>query len=169
MTQTTSEKQFAVSRVFDAPRDLVWKAMTEPERLMKWWGPKGFENVVCEVDLRPGGKFRYAMRSPDGHLGWGQWIFQEILAPERMITVVSFTDEAGNILRHPMSETWPLEMQVGATLQEESGKTRLSITSRPYNATAAEIATFEAGMEGMDEGFNGTFDKLEAYLAEVQA
>ena len=90
-----------VSRVFDAPRDLVWKAVTEAEHLMHWWGPKSFTTLTCNVDLRPGGLFQYSLRAPDGHTMWGKWTYREIVAPERVVSVVSDTDERGNPLRNP--------------------------------------------------------------------
>ncbi len=157
--------QFEITRVFDAPRDLVWKAFTESERLAHWWGPKGFTMLTCKVDLRPGGVFHYCMRSPDGHESWGKWIYREIVAPERLVTVVSFTDAEGNLLRHPMSPTWPLEMLHTMTLSERDGKTTLTATAVPTNATEEERKTFHAAHGSMEQGFTGTLDQLDAYLA----
>ena len=159
-------KTFSISRVFDAPRDLVWKAVTESERLMHWWGPKGFTMLVCKVDLRPGGVFQYAMRSPDGHEMWGKWVYREIVPPERLATVVSFTDEHGKLLRHPMSPTWPLEVLNTMTLAEHAGKTTMTIFGYPVNATEEERKTFADGRGSMKQGFTGTLDQLEAYLAK---
>jgi len=159
-------REFSISRVFDAPRDLVWKAVTESDRLKHWWGPKGFTMLVCEVDLRPGGVFLYSMRSPDGHEMWGKWVYREIAPPERLITVVSFTDEKGNFLRHPMSPTWPLEVLNTMTLSEQDGKTTMTISGYPINATEEERKTFNDGRGSMKQGFAGTLDQLEAYLAQ---
>src|ERR1041385_1556257 len=75
-------KEFVISRVFDAPRDLVWKAFTECEHLMHWWGPKGFKMVSCKMDFRPGGIFHYCLESPDGQKMWGKFIYREIKAPD---------------------------------------------------------------------------------------
>jgi uncharacterized protein YndB with AHSA1/START domain len=161
-------QQFSFSREFDAPRDLVWKAVTEPERLKHWWGPKGFTIFVCNVDLRPGGEFLYAMRSPDGHEMWGKWVYREIAPPERLSSVVSFTDKDGNILRHPASPTWPLEVLNTMTLSEHGGKTTMTISGYPINATEEELKTYDAGRGSMKQGFNGTLDQLETYLAKVK-
>src|SRR4051794_25044239 len=89
-------REFVVTRVFDAPRDLVFKAWTEPERLKHWWGPKGFTLFACEIDPRPGGDFHYGMRSPDGRAMWGKWVFREVVPPERLVFLASFSDEQGN-------------------------------------------------------------------------
>jgi uncharacterized protein YndB with AHSA1/START domain len=160
-----ADQKFMYVRVFDAPRDLIWKAFTEPERLMQWWGPKGFTMLTCKVDLRPGGVFHYSMRSPDGREMWGKWVYREIVPPERLVTVVSFTDAEGKLLRHPMSPTWPLELLHTITLAERDGKTTLTVDGIPTNATEEERQTFLAGRNSMEAGFNGTLDQLAAYLA----
>lgn len=99
----SAENEFVITRTFDAPRDLVWKAHTEPERLKQWWGPKGFTMLSCKVDLRPGGLFHYGMRSPDGQVMWGKFIYREIVKPERLVFIVSFSDEKGGTTRHPLA------------------------------------------------------------------
>jgi uncharacterized protein YndB with AHSA1/START domain len=157
--------EFVISRVFDAPRELVWKTFTESEHLAHWWGPPGIPTRVARLDLRPGGVFLYSMRTPDGKEWWGKWVYREIVAPERLVVVVSFTDEKGNPVRHPMSPTWPLEILGTTTLSEQGGKTLLTNRAVPINATESERKTFEAGLEGMKQGFNGTWDQLAAYLA----
>jgi uncharacterized protein YndB with AHSA1/START domain len=157
-------KTFSISRVFDAPRDLVWKAVTESERLAHWWGPKGFTMVKCTVDLRPGGLFHYCMRSPDGHEMWGKWVYREIDPPDRLVAVTSFSDAEGNILRHPMSASWPREVLNTMTLTERDGKTTMTIAGGPINATEEERKTFGSSHSSMEQGFKGTLDQLEAYL-----
>jgi len=161
-------REFSISRVFDAPRDLVWKAVTEADRLMHWWGPKGFAMLVCKVDLRPGGVFQYAMRSSGGHAMWGQWLYREITPPDRLVAVVSFTDEHGNLSRHPASPTWPLEVLNIMTLSEQDGKTTMTISGYAINATEEERKTFDAGRGSMKQGFTGTLDQLDAYLASAR-
>ena len=168
LAKTVPNQQFSISRVFDASRDLVWKAVTEPGRLAHWWGPKGFTMLVCDVDLRPGGVFRYAMRSPDGHEMWGKWVYREIVPPERLSSVVSFTDEQGKIMRHPASPTWPLEVLNTMILSEQGDKTTMTISGYPINATEEERKTYDAGRGSMKQGFKGTLDQLEAYLAKAK-
>jgi uncharacterized protein YndB with AHSA1/START domain len=160
--------EFVFTRELDAPRDLVWKAFTETERLMQWWGPKGFTMLAAKVDLRPGGVFLYSMRAPNGQVMWGKWVFREIVAPERLATVVSFTDEEGNPLRHPMSPTWPLEVLNTMTLVERDGKTTITIYGTPINAAEEERKTFKDGRASMKQGFTGTLDQLAEYLAKVE-
>jgi uncharacterized protein YndB with AHSA1/START domain len=89
----TVEPPFVISRVFDAPRDLVWKAWTESDRLMQWFSPRGSKMVSNENDLRPGGVFHYLLSSPDGGDYWGKWVYREIHKPERLVFVVSFSDK----------------------------------------------------------------------------
>jgi len=82
----TEKDTFKLTRVFDAPRELVWKAFTEPERLKQWWGPKGFTVKSAEVDLRVGGTFRYCLEAPGGAFTMcGRWVYQELEAPARMV------------------------------------------------------------------------------------
>ena len=99
---------FSISRTFDAPRDLMWRAWTEPDRMAQWFGPKGVKVVHSENDLRPGGVYHYAMRNPDGQDMWGKWVYREVLAPQRLIFVSSFSDPNGGLTRHPMAPDWPM-------------------------------------------------------------
>ena len=103
-------KDFVISRVLDAPRELVWKVFSEPERMKEWWGPKGFTVIASKMDFRPGGIYHYGMQAPNGAAMWGKFVYREIVPPERMVLINSFSDEAGGITRHPMAPTWPLQM-----------------------------------------------------------
>jgi uncharacterized protein YndB with AHSA1/START domain len=94
-----SDNELVITRVFNAPRELVFKAWTEPERLQKWWGPKGLTLEVSKLDLRPGGIFLGSQRSPEGHVMWGKFVYQEIKAPEKLVFIQSFSDEEGNTVR----------------------------------------------------------------------
>lgn len=164
-----ADGELVITRVLDAPRDLVWKAWTEPERLMHWWGPKGFVMQTVKLDLRPGGVFHYGMRSPGGAEMWGKFVYREIRAPERLVYVVSFADEAGNTLRHPASATWPLEVLNTLTLTEHAGRTTLMLHGVPINATATERATFSEAKRNVQAGTSAMLDQLEAYLATARA
>ena len=159
-----TDQPFVLSRTFDGPRERLWKAWTERERLMEWFGPKGFKMPVAKMDFRPGGTFHYCLRSPEGHEMWGKFVYREIVAPERIVLVNSFSDEAGGITRHPMSATWPLEMLSTFSLAEQEGRTTATVRWVPINATAEERKTFDAAQEGMKQGWTGTFDQLAAYL-----
>ena len=163
----TDAGPLVITRVFDAPRDLVWQACTDPERLKHWWGPKGFTWVSSKMDLRPGGLFHYCMRSPDGHEMWGKFAYREIAPPERLVFVNSFSDKDGNSTRHPWSPSWPLEVLNTQTFTEHDGKTTVKLQGIPVNATEKERNTFEAGFESMQKGFAGTLDQLADYLAKL--
>ena len=158
-------KPFEVSRVFDAPREQVWKAWTDPGELKKWWGPRGFKVHSCKVDLRPGGMFLYGMSAPDGSDMWGKFIYREIAAPKKLVFVVSFSDPKGGVTRHPGSPGWPL--YILSTVEfEELGprRTRVCVTWLPHEATDAERRTFDEGRDSMKQGWGGTLDQLAAHL-----
>jgi uncharacterized protein YndB with AHSA1/START domain len=156
---------FVISRVLEAPRDKVWKAWTEAERLKQWWGPKGFSVSHCTLDLRPGGLMHYCLRSPDGHDMWGRFVYREIAKPERLVLVNSFSDEKGGVTRHPMSPGWPREMLTTVSFAEQKGGTLVTVRWIPVDATEEERRTFEAGRDSMKQGWSGTFEQLEQYLA----
>jgi uncharacterized protein YndB with AHSA1/START domain len=160
-------QEFVISRTFDAPRDLVWKAFTEPERMKQWWGPKGVTVIKSEMDLRPGGSYHYAMRTPDGMVIWGKFIYREITPPSRIVLVNFFSDEAGGVTRHPMAPTWPLEMLSIFTFEDEGSKTKFTVRWSPLNASEEERATFAAGHASMNQGWSGTMERLEGYLAKA--
>src|SRR4030065_1694507 len=92
----SEEPGLVIERIFDAPRDLVWKAWSEPERFMRWYGPKGFTTPVCKIDFRVGGGWLNCMRSPDGWEMWSTGIYREIVALERIVTTASTDDPEGN-------------------------------------------------------------------------
>lgn len=167
-TSQPGERELVIIRIFDAPRELVWKAFTEADRLAQWWGPKGFTMLVRTLDFRQGGAFHYAMRAPDGRTMWGRFVYHEIHAPERMVFVSSFTDEDGAIIRAPFSPTWPLEILNVVTFTESGGKTAVTLRGGPINASEEERATFWNSQDSVEQGFAGTFDQLAAYLNEAQ-
>jgi uncharacterized protein YndB with AHSA1/START domain len=160
-------KPFVISGTFDAARDLVWKAWTDRDQLLQWFGPNGFQMTAARLDLRPGGTFHYCLRSPDGKEMWGKFVYREIAAPERIVLVNSFSDEKGGLTRHPFAPTWPLEMLSTTTLADEGGKTNITIECTPLNPTPEERKTFDSSHEGMKQGWTGTFDQLARYLAKA--
>jgi uncharacterized protein YndB with AHSA1/START domain len=160
-------QEFVTSRTFDAPRERVWKAWTEREQLMQWFGPKGFTMSAAKLDFRPGGSFHYCLRSADGKEMWGKFVYREIVAPERIVMVNSFSDKEGNLTRHPMSPTWPSEMLTTTTLTEEKGKTTVTIRWVPLHPTAEERKTFDTSHDGMRQGWSGSFDQLTEYLKKA--
>ena len=161
-------KEFVITRVFDAPRDLVWKVWTDVDHLKHWWGPKGFKMLFCTLDLRPGGIFHYGMQAPNGAEMWGKWTFREIVPPQRLTIVISFSDKAGGMTRHPFVPDWPQEMLGTTTFEEQGAKTLLTTRTIALNPTETERKAFETGFDGMKQGFKGTWDQLEAYLAKTK-
>jgi uncharacterized protein YndB with AHSA1/START domain len=162
----SAETDFVFTRVFDAPRELVFKVWTEPERLAQWWGPKGSTIGVQKMELRPGGIFHYFMRRPEGQM-WGKFVYREIVAPERIVFVNSFSNEKGETVRGPFHPKLPSEILNTVTLREQEGKTTLTLRGRPINATEEERTTYASFRRSMNQGFAGTFDQLAEYLAKA--
>ena len=161
-----ADTDLVITREFSAPRELVYKAWTEPERLAQWWGPGGIAIEVITFDLRPGGIFHYGAKMPDGNEMWGKFVYEEIIAPELLTFVNSFADRDGNSVRTHFFPVWPLEVLNIMTLAEQGGKTTLTLRGRPINATEEENAAFINMRAGMQQGFGGTFAKLDEYLAK---
>jgi uncharacterized protein YndB with AHSA1/START domain len=158
-------KPFEISRIFDAPRERVWKAWTDPGELKKWWGPRGFKTHSCKVDLRPGGMFLYGMTAPDGSDMWGKFMYREITAPKKLVFIVSFSDPKGGVARHPGSPGWPLYLMSTVEFEEQGPrKTKVSVTWLPHDATEAERRTFDEGRDSMKQGWGGTLDQLADHL-----
>ncbi|HYZ33284.1 MAG TPA: SRPBCC domain-containing protein [Crenalkalicoccus sp.] len=162
-----SDDAFVITRTLDAPRDRVWDVWTRLEHLERWFGPKGVTLFGCSLDLRPGGTFHYGMRGSDGFgEHWGRWVFREIAPLERLVFLVSFSDEAGGITRNPWDAVWPLRM-LSTVIFAAEGPRRTTVTVHwePFEATEAERAAFAAGHASMRQGWGGTLEKLETYLA----
>ncbi|MEA2976673.1 MAG: hypothetical protein QOF19_2193 [Alphaproteobacteria bacterium] len=166
----TAGTDFVISRVFDAPRQLLWECFTNPERMKHWWGPKGFTVITSKMDLRPGGTYLYGMKAPNGSPMWGKFTYREIVPQEKLIFINSFSDENGGVTRHPMAPTWPLEMLSTFTFEDQpGGKTKFTVRWATYNASEEEQKTFDAGHASMTQGWGGTMDQLAAYLPKQQA
>jgi len=164
----TQSKAFVLSRVFDAPRDLLWQCFTDPERMKQWWGPKGAKILKAKMDLRPGGSYHYGMQTPDGTVMWGKFVYRKIDLQDRIELINSFSDEAGGLTRHPFAPNWPLELLSVFTFENApGGKAQFTIHWSPLNATAEEQKTFDAGHASMTQGWGGTMDQLAAYLTQA--
>lgn len=164
-------KEVVIERVFDAPRELVWKAWTDPELIKKWWGPEGFTAPSINVDLRVGGKYIFAMQGAPG----SEWekvmhsagIYKEIVPNEKLVVTDYFSDEEGNIQspdKFGQEPNFPEELTVTVIFEEiEDGKTKLSITY-PKPETAEQMdAILKSGMK---EGWQSSLNKLEKSLKE---
>lgn len=162
VAKNTNEHELIITRVFDAPRELVWKGWTDPERVKRWWGPKGFTAPFCKTDLQVGGVFHYCMRSPEGKDYWNTGAYREIVEPERMVCTDSFADEEGNVVpasHYGMSSDFPLEMLVTGTFEElveQEGKTKLTL--RHVGIPSGVV------QDGAQQGWNESFDKLAEVL-----
>ena len=163
----TNSDEFVISRVFNAPRDLVYRVWADPAELQKWFGPKGATISYSKGEVKPGGTYHYAMQVPAMGEVWGRWVFREIVPPERLVWVNSFSDKDGGITRHPMAPTWPPELLTTVTFDDEDGKTRVTVRWVPINASDEERNTFIAAKESMQGGWTGTFDRLDEYLAAL--
>ena len=156
---------FSISRVFNAPRELIFKVHTDPKHLEKWMSPEGFKTIHASMDFRVGGTYHYGLEGPNGMQMWGKQVFREIVSNERLTFIQSFSDKDGGNSRHPMSPTWPLEMLASTDFKDIDGAgTKVTITWQPWESDDIGIGTFDAARNGMEQGFGGTFAKLEAYL-----
>lgn len=161
-------RDFVISRVFDAPRDLVWACFTDPERMKHWWGPKGFTADRGTMTLRPGGMYHYRLTAANGFEMWGRMTYREIAPKDRIVCVSAFSDEKGGLARHALAPEWPVEILVTLTFDDAGpGQTRLTVVSTPLDATADEERVFVAGHDSMKQGWGGTLDKLTAHLAQA--
>jgi uncharacterized protein YndB with AHSA1/START domain len=169
--ETSKKDIFVINRSFDAPIDLLFKMWTDPKHLTQWLAPTGFTMKFLKADINPGGGSFYSMSGgiPDGNTMtmYGKASYKEISKPNRLVYTQVFSDKDGNISRHPMAPTWPETMLTIVTLTEEGpSKTRVTIHWEVYGeASALERDTFNKAKGGMTQGWTGSFDKLESYLA----
>src|SRR5688500_9174089 len=151
---TPSDQEIRMTRLFDAPRRLVFEAMTRPEHVKQWWGRlgEGYSVPVCEIDLRPGGAWRFVNRHPDGEAAF-HGVYREVTPPERLV----FTE---------IFEAFPdSESVVTAVFSEEGGKTRLTATV-VYPSADVRDMVLESGMA---TGAGISYDRLEEVVAELSA
>jgi uncharacterized protein YndB with AHSA1/START domain len=160
-----TQNEFVISRLVSAPRARVWQAWTNPNELAAWFGPKGFETIRANLDFRIGGTYHYGIIG-GGVTMWGKWVFQEIDPPARLKVLQSFSDEQGGLGRHPLAPTWPAQMMATIELQDFGSKTLVTILWSPFEATDAERQTFADGMTSMNQGWSGTFERLEQHLTQ---
>ena len=159
--------EFIISRVFDAPRELMWKMWTDPAHIARWWGPKGSTVKHCDMDLRLGGMCHYRLDFPPGEDMWGRLVYREIEPPSKLVFIVSFSDPNRGVTVHPMNPDWPSEVLSTVTFAARGEKTEVTIRWQAFNATDLERKTFEEGRDSMRQGWTGSLDQLEAHLAEV--
>ena len=167
LSELSKGQELVITRVLNAPRELVYKALSEAEALAQWWGPKGATIHINKLDFRPDGIFHYSMESPMGVM-WGKFKYLEIVKPERIVFINSFSDKDGNVTPNAFMKDFPLEVFNIITLTEREGKTTLTIKGGPINATAVEQKAFNDMLGNMQQGFGGTLDQLDEYLSKNQ-
>ncbi len=149
--KTFAERELTITRIFNAPRERVFKAWTDPKELAKWWGPKTFTNPVCEVDLKPGGALRIVMRAPDGGEYPMQGVFREIVPPSRLVFTNIALDKDGHHI---------IEGLTTVTFADDGGKTKLTL----HTSGVAMVDYAAAYLQGMEAGWTQSLEKLEALV-----
>lgn len=150
--EDSAAPELTITRVFDAPRSLVFKAWTEPERAARWGGPEGFTTTSSTMDVRPGGRYRSCIRSPEGVDHCMQGVYREVVEPERLVFTFAWEDAEGRPGR---------EMLVTITLAEDGGRTRMTFHQAVFESVEDR--------DGHREGWSSSFDLLERYLVADQA
>lgn len=160
--------EYKLERIFDAPRELVWQAWTDPELLHQWYGPN-IETIIHKFDLEPGGLWLNEMKWGENS-NYQKVVFQEITKPSRMVWHhYSSTDAQWNVAPNPMMADWPKLLLTTVTFEEKGDKTNVCLTQIPMEATEAEIACFAAAMSGMDNGWGGGYALIDDLLKNLQS
>ena len=144
------ERTLVLSRVFDAPRELVYKVWTQPEHLARWWGPRNFTLLSCKADVRVGGSYRFGTRSPEGTEHWAHGVYREVVPPERLMLTHAWEHPDGK----PKHETI-----MTLTFAEQGDKTKLTLKQTLFESVTSR------DMHG--QGWNSVLDKLGEYLANL--
>ncbi len=148
-----AEREITITRIFDAPRAVVFKAWTDAKEIAKWWGPKGFTNPVCELDPRVGGAIRIHMRAPDGAIYPMDGEVREIVPPERLVFTNNALDGDGNRIIEGFT----------TVIFEETGGGKTKLTLHTRGVAIADIAV--KYLQGMEMGWTMSIDKLQALLS----
>ena len=144
----SAERELVVTRIFDAPRLLLFKMWTEPEHLARWWGPRGFTGLSGRMDVRPGGTWTRSMQAPDGSVIRKHGVYRDIVAPERLVFTYVTDGPEGN----PGPATL-----VTVTFADVGGKTRLTLHQAPFQAVATR--------DDHRRGWTGALERFAEYLA----
>jgi uncharacterized protein YndB with AHSA1/START domain len=148
--------EVALTKVFDAPRRLVFRLWTDPMHLAQWWGPRGFTNPRCEWEARPGSHIHIDMRGPDGRVYPMAGKFEQVIEPERIVFTSSALDEFGKPI---------FEILNTVTFTEKAGKTTLSLTARVVKSTS----NAPQYLKGMEAGWSQSLDRLTVQVAKTHA
>jgi len=163
----SDDRTFVITRIFDAPRDLVFKAWTESKRMAQWWGPHGFTNPICELNAQPGGTWRIVMRGPDGSDHPAHGVYREVREPERLVMTINHSElseqwhDMVNPSRDKTKGKPALEAVTTAIFEDLAGKTKLMIRQR-FESAAIRNALLKIGM---NEGWSQSLERLAKELA----
>ncbi len=149
---TAADRELVITRVFDAPRALVFKAWTEAERAAHWWGPRGFTTISCQMDVRPGGAYRRCMRSPEGTVHCTRGVYREVAALERLVFTYAW-EEADGALGN--------ETLVTVTFAEQGARTRLTLHQAAFDTVESR--------DGHQAGWTSCLERFADYLAKAAA
>jgi uncharacterized protein YndB with AHSA1/START domain len=158
-TQTTKKRDLVVTRVFDAPIELVWQAWTDPKHVMRWWGPNGFTSPICEMDFREGGTSLVCMRSPQGQDLYNTWTYRKIVPMQLIEFILDWADKDGNRIdpnKMGLPPDMPRDVRHVVTFKAVGNKTEMTVTE--YGYTSDQI--FDLSLAGLNE----CLDKMAASL-----
>ena len=148
----SSDRVLVIERTFDAPRSLVFKAWTDPEHLVRWWGPRDFKVISCDMDVRTGGSYRVHSRTSEGSNHYLQGTYREVVAPERLVSTYTWSDAEWRPTRP--------ETVLTLTFDEDQGKTKLTLHQAVFESVTAR--DMHRG------GWGSSLDSLADYLATAQ-
>jgi uncharacterized protein YndB with AHSA1/START domain len=165
-TPTTDERDVVITRILSAPREQVFRAWTDAKLLQQWWGPKDFTNPVCDLDVRPGGKYRVVMRSPEGVEYPVKGVYNEVVAPQRLVVTDNWEEhpeEWKQTLREAQGDDIGIEEALSIVAFDDVGgdRTRLTIRQR-FSSPAVRNAMLQ---QGMNEGWTQSLERLERLLS----
>jgi len=159
--------EYILNRTFNAPRDLVWKAWTDPDILQRWYGP-GVETIIHQYDLKPGGAWLNEMRMK-AMSDFSRMDFQDVVAEEKIVWKHSSTDADWNIIANPMMPDWPRILLTTVTFTAAGEKTDVRLSQIPVDAGEKEIAVFAQMMSNMDGGWGKGYAIIDDVLSEMGA
>jgi uncharacterized protein YndB with AHSA1/START domain len=151
VSPAAAERELVITRIFDAPRKVVYNAWADPEQMVKWLGPKGFTGKIEKMDARPGGSYRFYMRDPEGGDHWQQGVFREIVEFERIVQTYAWADAAGNPTRP--------ETLLTVTFEDYGAKTKLTLRQAVFESVTAR--------DMHRSGWTSVLDRLEEFLAQA--
>lgn len=159
--------EYTLNRVFNAPREMVWRAWTDPELLQRWYGP-GVETIIHKFDLKPGGAWLNEMKWGDKS-DLSKMVFQEIVPEEKLVWHHSSSDSDWNVVSNPMMPNWPRVLLTTVTFVDKGETTNVRLHQVPIDPTDDEIACFTEMMSGMDNGWGSGYAIMDELFGELLA